>query len=420
MLAKADPVCLGLLFAGMDASPGQVRFINAVVSADRGDRQIVAKVHRKAGKTLCVAVALAWLFMNDPSLRVFHLAGSFIQANRLYQHFRPLISRVCRGELDGEPTRYWTRFKAGGFLEVLTSSAKSIRGGDADVLSIDEVVEVPQALIDAAWPLVRASKHPKRIIISTASSGQSLDWFVRLWQQADMLGFKRFEWGPEECSWLDREDSELAKLMLDSRTYAVEYEGAIAQNTGRVWDNNLIDAACKQPLPPMGEGVLTEKWTSLDWGFIGMAVLTFWEKQGDTVILRDCRIWKETSYQTIKAEIKAEFGQYPIYPDSEAVADNRDLVNMGLQVRPVIFSTEKEYLISRVRWRLEKGLLKLPNPEVDGKYWTLINQLKAYHYVEKTGKPEKINDHCCDSVICGMKHVDPNRPRFTAFISKHH
>jgi hypothetical protein len=29
--------------------------------------------------------------------------------------------------------------------------------------------------------------------------------------------------------------------------------------------------------------------------------------------------------------------------------------------------------------------------------------MKAYHYNEKTGKPVKVNDHCCDSVICAMK-----------------
>ena len=42
---------------------------------------------------------------------------------------------------------------------------------------------------------------------------------------------------------------------------------------------------------------------------------------------------------------------HPIYPDSEAAADNADLQRMGLKVTPVIFSRDKDFLISRVRWR---------------------------------------------------------------------
>ena len=38
----------------------------------------------------------------------------------------------------------------------------------------------------------------------------------------------------------------------------------------------------------------------------------------------------ETSYTQIKQEIVQDFGRYPIYPDSEAVADNADLTDMGI------------------------------------------------------------------------------------------
>jgi len=297
---------------------------------------------------------------------------------------------------------------------VLTASAKSIRGGDADVVSIDEAVLVPPRLINAAWPLVRASRYPKRIVVSTASQEPYLEWFVNLWQRAEELKFQRFEWPESECFWINQEDNALAKLMLDKQTYLIEYEGAIGQRVGRVWDNVLIDQALVDPrraeeYPLPAEDPLTEKWTALDWGFVGQAVLTFWEKQGDTLILRDCRIWTETSYTEIKQEIREDFGRYPIYPDSEAVADNADLERMGMKVIPVIFSKDKDSLISRVRWRLENKLIKIPNPEVDSRYFTLVQQMKAYHYNEKTGKPEKINDHCCDSVICAMKHVETSK-----------
>jgi hypothetical protein len=385
---------------------------------------LIAKVHRKAGKTLCDAIAFATLFCNDPTIRILHLSGSFKQASRLCDYFKSIVTTPGLFELQGEPTLHKTQFKAGGYLEVLTASEKAIRGGEADILSIDEAVLVPQNLLDAAWPLVRASRIGKRIITSTASPDVSLEWFVRLWQNAKQMQFEPFEWPQSECPWISQEDNTLAKLMLDSRTYAVEYGGAIPESTGRIWGTNrlpdgtvLIDHALVDPrnaeeYPPMAADPLTEKWAALDWGFVEQAVLTFWEKQGDKIFLRDCRIWTETSYTEIKQEIKEDFGRYPIYPDSEAVADNEDLKRMGIRVVPVIFSKDKDPLISRVRWRLEKGLIKIPNPEVDSRYFTLVQQMKAYHYNPKTGKPDKVNDHCCDSVICAMKHLerDTSRP----------
>lgn len=414
-LAANNPIALAIEYAGMQPSPGQCQFMLGIVSREPQYRQVVAKVHRKGGKTKCVAVAFASLFAQYPTLRIFHISGSYLQASRLYDYFKPLVTNqeLFPDALVGEPTKYITKFKKGGSLEVLTASAKSIRGGDADILSLDEVVLVPQKLLDAAWPLVRASKYPKRIVTSTASPDVSMDWFVRLWQNSAKLKFERYEWPASECPWINTEDTELAKLMLDSRTYLIEYGGGIAEAVGAVWGSQLVDSALVDPndraqWPLPAADPLTEKWTALDWGFIGQAVLTFWEKQGDTIYLRDVRIWTETSYLQIKQAIAADFGKYPIYPDSEAVADNEDLRSMGMTVIPVIFSEEKEEYISRVRWRLEKKLLKIPNPEKaeNPHIFTLVQQLKAYHYNEKTGKPVKINDHCCDSVICAMKHVD--------------
>jgi len=412
-LSARNPVALAINYADMDPSPGQIRFIKAICSPMPQCKQLVVKVHRKGGKTKSVAVGFASLFKRDPTLRIFHLSGSYLQASRLYDYFKPIVTNpeLFPDALEAEPTKYLTRFRAGGSLEVLTASAKSIRGGDADILSIDEAVLVPRKLIDAAWPLIRASRFPKRVITSTASPEVNLGWFVNLWQNASQLKFERFEWPESECHWINKQDSADAKLMLDSQTYRIEYEGAIVERTGRVWDNTLIEKALVDPrkaeeYPIPAPDPLTEKWTALDWGFIGQAVLTFWEKQAETTILRDCRIWTETSYSEIKQEIKEDFGQYPIYPDGEAVADNADLARMGMTVVPVIFSREKDFLISRVRWRLEKGLIKIPHPEVDSRFFTLVQQMKAYHYDERTGKPVKLNDHCCDSVICGMKHAE--------------
>ena len=421
-LASLSPRNLAILYAQIDPSPGQVNLMKGIVSDDLTFSQIIGKTVRGGGKTKIAAVSFAHIQRHDPTRKIFVHSGSYEQARYLYGYYRPLILNpeyFPQDELLDEPTRSLTQFRSGGFLKVLAASERQSRGGHVDIMCLDEAVLIKQELIDAVWPTVRTSKRPKRIVLSTASPKVSLEWFLRIWQHADQLNFKRFEWPLEECHWISQQDTANAQLLVDSETFKVEFLGEIAERRGTVWDNNLINAALVDPrkaeeYPLPAADPLTEKWSALDWGYIGQAVLLFCEKQGETVYIRDCRIWSKESYTNIKQEIKEDFGEYPIYPDSEAVADNEDLKNMGMRVFPVIFSKDKDFLISRVRWRLEKGLLKIPNPDItdlnrgiDGsKYFTLVQQMKAYHYNEKTGKPEKVNDHCCDALICAMKHVE--------------
>jgi hypothetical protein len=401
--------------------------MNGIVNDDPAFNQIIAKTVRGGGKTKIAACCFAHIHRNHPDRKIFVHSGSYEQAHYLYGYYRPLILNpeyFPQDELLHEPTQSLTEFKHGGFLKVLAASEKQSRGGHVDVMALDEAVLIKQDLIDAVWPTVRTSKHPKRIVLSTASPKVSLDWFLRIWQHAEQLHFKRYEWLLDECHWINKEDTANAKLLVDSETFNIEFLGGIGQRTGVVWDNNLIDAALVDPrkreeYPLPAADPLTEKWTSLDWGFVGQAVLLFYEKQGDMIYIRDCRIWTKESYTDIKQEIKEDYGAYPIYPDSEAAADNADLQSLGLEVHPVVFSKDKAFLISRVRWRLEKRLIKIPNPDItdldqgiDGnKYFTFVQQVKAYHYSKSTGKPEKVNDHCCDSLICGMKHLEAQGSR---------
>lgn len=413
-----DPVAVAMAYGDMEPSPGQATFMRAICSKDPKYRQVVAKVHRKGGKTKSVATSFACLFKQDPKLRIFHLSGSYLQASRLYDYFKPLATNqeLFPDALAGEPTKYLTRFKEGGCLEVLTASAKSIRGGDADILSVDEAVLVPQTLINAAWPLIRASKFPKRIVTSTASPEVNLEWFIRLWQNAADLKFERFEWPQSECPWIRQEDSALAKLMLDSQTYSVEYEGAIGERTGRVWDSILIEKACVDPhnsdeYPLANRDGLTEWSVGLDWGFIHPTVSTVWERQGETLYARDCRIRAETALTEIMQELRQDFPSYTIYADSSGAHENDQLKRLGMKVEPVIFSKQKDELIGHVRWRLEKGLIKIPDPRIDSRFSTLVQQMKAYNY-DPHGKPRKANDDCVDSMLCAMKPFLP--PQLTS------
>ena len=425
-LAQVDPVALAVNYGGFEPTVKQQAWMRGIYSQAPDQTQQIAKCGRRQGKTRCAATTYAALFARDPTVRIFHLAGSYLQATRLYEYFKPLATNPelfppgSRHELDGEPTKYLTRFKAGGTLEVLTASAKSIRGGGADVLSMDEAVLIPMHLITAAWPIVRESRRPKIVVMSTASPEVNLPWFLDLWQNAEEKGFRPHEWTTEDCPWINRRVDELAARLWDRETIKIEYEGGIGERAGAVWGSQLLSRAFVDPnnpalYPPPAPDPLTDKWAALDWGFVGQAVLTFYEKQGDLIIIRDVRIWTKEPYTEIKQEIKEDFARYPIYPDSESVSDNEDLTRMGLEVHPVVFSKRKLENISHIRWLLENGLLRIPDPaQADAEkredWFTFRNQLEAYHWNEKTGKPVKLNDHCCDSLICGVEKLqEPER-----------
>ena len=408
-LAVVDPAAFAVCYGQINPSPGQVKFLNAICSPAPEHRQIVAKVLRGGGKTRNAAIAFAWLFLNDPSWRIFVLSGAYWQARRLYQYFMPLVKNpeiFPQDWLINEPTQYLTQFRQGGSLEVLTASTKRIRGGHADILCIDEAVLVKQDLIAAVWPVVRTSKRLKRIVISTASNEVNLQWFLTIWQDAKRLGFDRHEWKIDECHWIDKTDLEFAARMLDSQTFRVEYLGEIAERKGRVWDSALIDKSLVDPsqaesYPPPAKSPSTEWSLGLDWGFIHPTVITVWEKQGETVYARDCRIRTQEALSDIMQEIHKDFHNITIYADSSGAHENDQLRRLGLNVQPVIFSKQKEELIGHARWRLEQQLIKIPNPELDQKFLTLIQQMKAYNY-DENGKPRKKNDDCVDSMLCGM------------------
>jgi hypothetical protein len=169
----------------------------------------------------------------------------------------------------------------------------------------------------------------------------------------------------------------------NSQTFRVEYLGEIAERKGRVWDSalidkSLVDASRADSYPAPAKSQLTDWSVGLDWSFIHSTVITVWEKQGETAYARDCRIRTQEALSDIMQEIRNDYPNMTIYADSSGTHENDQLRRLGLDVRPVVFSKQKEELIGHVRWRLEQGLVRIPNPDLDSRFLTLIQQMKAY------------------------------------------
>jgi hypothetical protein len=421
VIPLVDPVEFATKHLRMVLSEQHKACLLAITSQDPADSQIVIKTPRGGGKTLLVAAGFGFLHRADPTWKLLVHSGSFKEAQELYSYYKPLVTNseiFPQDWLKNEPTQGLTEFRQGGYMKILAASEKQSRGPHPDAIAIDEAVLVKGDLIDAVWPSVNASPRPKRLVFSTASNTMgavSLDWFLNLWQNAERVAFKRFGWSRADCPWLNQDDAKKVMLLygVDSETFKIEFEGEIGRLTGAVWDGKLTDEALvpfdeKGELPvnkddwplPLGPP-LTEWAIGLDWGFTHPTVITAWEKQGETVFLRDLRIRRQESFTEIRQEIRTDYPKVFVYADSSSPGENEDLRRMGATVVPVIFSEDKQELINHVRWRLENKFMKIPKTTA---FEPLIRQMKAYHYDEGSPpKPVKKDDDCVDSMLCGMK-----------------
>jgi len=157
-------------------------------------RRIAVWANRSGLKTLCASIvaALEHQFGVSPlSSRV--LAGSEAQARNLYAYWLRWCERVLRGRLRGRPGRALTRLDNGDF-EILTASARRVRGGKVQRIYRDEEDEIPEA-VSAASVGMLASRPPvtaRSIVTSTwHRAGGPMG---RLVAEAARRGFRLHKW----------------------------------------------------------------------------------------------------------------------------------------------------------------------------------------------------------------------------------
>ena len=319
-------------------------------------------------------------------------------------------------------------------MKILAASETQSRAGHVDILHLDEVVLMKEELIKSVLPTIRASDRPMLVITSTASPKTSYRWFINQWQNAETLGFKRFEWAPTECDWIsDKVSSQLARL-FDKATVKVELEGGIADLRGFVFPGSSIDSCIVDPFdesvwPPESPAPITRWHWCADWGFTHPTVLGDLEVRSDIVYVRDVRIRDQPELMPMLDEIRVDFQGQPGYAGNDGASEINQLKAYGMRVESVAFSTDKELLIGELRRRFERGLIRIPDPkrlaegtdDIDPDpagaeaFEYLISELHQYHY-DDNGKPVKQDDDSVDMLLYGMKPlatpIDRSKPIF--------
>lgn len=115
-----------------------------------GNKDCIVWANRGGGKTMLAAVAtlLDCIFKPDCKIRI--LGGSYEQSSRMYNYLKGFINDDFLEYVNGKMLKNSCKFKAGGDVEVLTQSAKSVRGGHVQKLRCDEIELFDRDVFDGA------------------------------------------------------------------------------------------------------------------------------------------------------------------------------------------------------------------------------------------------------------------------------
>ncbi len=108
-------------------------------SEPAADGDCIVWANRGGGKTQIAAIATVLDCIFKPKCKVRILGGSYEQSSRMYDYITEVIRQSCGENLDGEIRKNGCKFLNGSNIEVLTQSAKSVRGIHVQKLRCDEV-----------------------------------------------------------------------------------------------------------------------------------------------------------------------------------------------------------------------------------------------------------------------------------------
>lgn len=423
------------LFDLEKAAPQQLDLLKAV---QEGKRYFVICAPRKSGKTILVAIIAVWLVLRNQKFRVFIVSGSQDQAEWLYNYCSAILwpptsegeeKRIWFGQfLREEPRKSRIRFKAGGWIRYAPASKKQVNAPTADCLINDEFVLIPTIIVQQAWPMVRGSESPMRFLLSTATPGEeNTDAFVDILDNAEEIGFERFEWTDKDCPFLvtahAQKDAQIAEHFLTEDMVQTQYRGGRPRRAGRIFPRTFIRRAFIAPDPnrpgflmdgtPYDPEKLVfqgESKGGFDWGFDHDTVMIEgYRGLNHKIVLMKMVVGSGTSAADWGQRAEDDAVEHNIEEwlcDSAGAFQNRELQDRGLRVTKRVFGhlyKGKEWMIGVLYdWLQKTGLVIPDTPE----FQPLKEQLEKYRR-DQDGKPKKGFDHCVDSLLCFTSGWDP-------------
>ena len=246
------------------------------------NRQLVRMIirgPRGGGKTFGIASCIEFPLWYFYDFDCVNMGGSATQAAKAYKAIKELLNIPEVDDQLARTVQRSTEKKNGTWINVLATSSRQVRSphpgnrNKGGLLFIDEECEIQDAtLVDAAKPLVN-SANPS-VIIRSSTQHKVGDSFEECWDNAQKLGYKRFEFDIfDACQTCKRDCSKSIQTDPTNGCY-----DAIRKNTynrdgqlvkkgycrGRAHhDGNIFDDAA--------DGTITQTYVpEYDWSKIGV------------------------------------------------------------------------------------------------------------------------------------------------------
>ncbi|OHB58406.1 MAG: hypothetical protein A2173_08830 [Planctomycetes bacterium RBG_13_44_8b] len=153
--------------------------------------------NRGGGKTLIAAVATLLDCIFKPGCKVRILAGSELQAQRMYDYLLGFLRNGFEGFLAEPVRKNKCTFSNGSDVEVLTQSHSSVRGSHINKLRCDEVELFDPQILEAAKFVTKSTDKITGAMESLSTMHQPFGIMHDLVAKAQSAGTPIFKW----CVW---------------------------------------------------------------------------------------------------------------------------------------------------------------------------------------------------------------------------
>lgn len=421
---------------------------------------------RGAGKTFCLAVYIMWRIFTHENWGISCMGGSREQSDKIHSYISGWINN------SEELNRYTLKCTlsevktySGSVATFHACSGTSVRGEHTHELIIDEQAAGEEAgktrYIEAAiWEV---STSPDIHIIKSSTAQYIHGDFIKTWNNADKLGYKRYRWAiakhisgnkdpyqiykdenPDNWSsnlpWIDDTNIKILRRNKSNDEWLVEALGGISRSSGLVFNPLDIDIAICDYCPrhdkeckPYKEGYcpllhvqfelmgipkksiegksvsqllrnLKDRVEGIDWGRVSQCAYTVLGRFNDYVFVLDhIEEAGMSDYQKVKRaiDLAKKWKVEIIRPDPREWVLNNQIADAGFAVHELF--SEKGGIDKIGYISTFKRYVERHRFIIPYAFQDLIRSLKTVTYT-KEGKIMKKGDHSFDSALYAISY----------------
>jgi len=406
----------------------------------------VVWANRAGGKTQLAAVASLLEGLFKPGCQTRILAGSLAQSGRMFGYLRNFVQQRFGEHLDGKLLKESCRFLNGSAVEVLSQSARSVRGQHVQKLRCDEVELFDIDVFDAAKFIVQGNDRQVAAMELLSTMHRPYGLMRQVIDDAVENDVPIFKW----CVWevIERctQERSCSRCPLNddcggkarrARGY-LRIDDVISQMRRSSRNGFEAEMLCLRPnmanavfaefderehVRPVGYDASLPLYRAMDFGFTNPFVCLWIQVDGDVVRVIDEYVQKKKIIAehagVVKQRTPCEEAQVAgTFVDPAGRARNgvtgtgevKVLADFGIQCRYRTSEILEGLEQVRAKVRAGDGQSRLV---IDPRCTRLIKAMACYHYPESGGElPEKDgeNDHLIDALRYFFVNYNQSKP----------